>query len=1120
MVSAKIPPWRSYPSIDDEIDDLYEDETLQAKIPPNASKTYAHLSGIHLLPNPSGFKACQIPSSVSFNVLNTFKTYKDLGNEEWTKFGRRREGGKILKVSVRLGGSSSRTHIIDHEKIHRVTNQSTSLPTNPYPIPPPNYTATATFPAHLRSLIKPPNFLDRKNSNRFQLEDKATWNNNLMSESSQTLNNKLVFSTYKNPKHTLESQRQGSLAVYKKASKSGREIVSMVNGYRLKNAQHKKPLSCKVVIRLNDQIIQSPLQQFPPSLTKKSSGTYNTLVSISRPDSITSSQTSLKTYTEKFTTDPGYLRYEGSLMCPPLLTNLVLDDGPIKTICLKGGTLLVNDLNRFEKSIKGFECGEEERKCVICDVSEDADQSLNGKVYKCAFCNITCHLDCCYDTGMVGGVGRNKFWLCAVCEFEKNHSEMKVETVTSKLATQIEAQQQQQTPQQSRTSTTPPSSSTTSSEDPEKLDAPKRAVRASRLIQTDADGQKKIPSPPPNYKRPSHNCILCYHTGGAMSPYTDPNLTSGSIAWVHEICRVWSINLQRPSSNADVEKCALCGVVEGQGSGSRVDDVMLRRLARCGHKDCMVSFHPMCAKIGSKQMRERMEKEIEEEEREKPKKKKTVVKMRKERKLQLQVCSPAPEEKNAEKPKRSPTATNMQENQENSGVLDSDQIESMLEGMSEEYLREARKKAVRNKRERQLRKENAEASGKEYSPKLWTQALPNVPDEVLIGIHFERGANSGYTLPTSVVLENPAQFKNSPFNSTPPNNNTPPSPHHSPGRPKKDKPAVQMTLGGNEEPDYVFELEKDGYDEYEWDKIRKNDLMCCSDWTLRMASVDFGRDSWVETEEEEKQFPVVFCGLHNPDRDEGLKGWPAGGASEESGHCFEYPTRTPPPQANEAVDKWAGLFAKNKMIQEKRRKNNKDEFVEEEGGEVKKVVRRRVKKEPKEKKRKQELEKEKGPKSSKYDAYGSPNKKAKKGEEGWDSAEEELELEMEILREAQMQEAARKEMKNKRREGPRERREGGVDKRGRAAPVATKPGKPTEPVVNPDLNEETVTCLKALIAVNTNSAGGSAVFKSGISSLEDALVGLAKPELEEVLLEEVRSSDERSDELGMGGLRS
>ena len=29
MVSAKIPTWRSYPSIDDEIDDLYEDETLQ-----------------------------------------------------------------------------------------------------------------------------------------------------------------------------------------------------------------------------------------------------------------------------------------------------------------------------------------------------------------------------------------------------------------------------------------------------------------------------------------------------------------------------------------------------------------------------------------------------------------------------------------------------------------------------------------------------------------------------------------------------------------------------------------------------------------------------------------------------------------------------------------------------------------------------------------------------------------------------------------------------------------------------------------------------------------------------------------------------------------------------------
>ncbi|GMI09130.1 hypothetical protein TrVE_jg12627 [Triparma verrucosa] len=1075
MVSAKIPPWPSYPSIDDEIDELYDDETLQAQIPQSAEKTFSHLSGIHLLPHPGGFKAASIPIDKDYNVLNSFKSHANLGNEEWKAFGKLKDKHKIIKVSARLNGSSSRTNIIDYSALDKISSRLTSLPVSLYPPPPPTFTAAAEFPPYLRSIIKPPNFLDRKNSTRYPLEDKATWNNNLMEEGDEVRANKIVWCGFKNSGG--EKKQGGTLAVYKK-KKSSREVVSIVNGYRLKNAQHKKPVSIKVAIRLNGRLLVAP----PPPPSTTDNGAFNAMVMVNPEAGIESASEALRKYGETYKDDPGFLRYEGSCMVPPILHGLPLDDGPVKTVCLKAGNLLPVDLNVRTKREEG-----ETRTpltCEVCDISEEADASLDGKVYQCAFCGLQAHLDCCYDQGLVSGVGKNKFWLCSVCDFSKSKRDHATSVQPPITATNPAPDPDPAlttdatTPAPIITSTTPTQLSSSSGSE-NNSEGVKRAVRATRLLQADGDSDNKVIVPPPDWSRPSHSCILCYHTGGAMSPYSEPGQTwQHGQMWVHEVCRIWSMHKKRVASNPDVEKCALCGVVEGQGSGSRVDDVMLRRLARCAHKDCSVTFHPMCAKIGSAQMKARMMKRLEGEEANMPARR-MAPKLKKKKKKKAIVKTEFEEKVPTQDPK--PPKKDTFENDEN--VVYEQQIRNMLGGMSEFELREARKKASRNHRERRIRREAAVASGKDYTPKLWTQALPNVPDEVLVAIQFHRGG--GMTFPAKVVLENPGKYKrgksltiDSDYSNQPPQ----------PQKKRDDKPPPQMSLGGDVEPEYNFELEKDGYDDDEWAKVRRDDLMKCCEWTLRVARANFSGPH----EAEESSFPLVFCGLHNPDRDEGLKGWPAGGAPE-GGHCFAYPTRTPPPEANAAVDKWAELFARNQSIKEKRRKERaKEAYVAKKDSTDTKDTKDTTKVKKRKKIDSPAEEKTNFPATSNY----FPQKKAKKGEEGWDSGEEELALELEILREAQLQEEARKEMKTK-------RRGGGATNRGGTTAVPRRAATPNlVPQINPELNEETVVVLKSLLAVNTNASGGSAIFKAGMSSLEDTLVGL-NPEFESKVLDEV-----------------
>ena len=144
---------------------------------------------------------------------------------------------------------------------------------------------------------------------------------------------------------------------------------------------------------------------------------------------------------------------------------------------------------------------------------------------------------------------------------------------------------------------------------------PRRIVKATRLIggedsdeSSDEGHDKKRkgkPGPPPAWKRPSKKCVLCVHTGGVMSPFS-----SNSSEFLHEMCRAFCLEKRR-AAHPDAEICALCGSVEGAGSGAAADDLFVRRMVRCAHKDCMVTFHPMCAMVGSPLMRKKLEEELD-----------------------------------------------------------------------------------------------------------------------------------------------------------------------------------------------------------------------------------------------------------------------------------------------------------------------------------------------------------------------------------------------------------------------------------------------------------------------------------------------------------------------------
>ena len=216
----------------------------------------------------------------------------------------------------------------------------------------------------------------------------------------------------------------------------------------------------------------------------------------------------------------------------------------------------------------------------------------------CDLCGITCHGDCLgdFDGGVQDGKtsehSSSRKWVCGVCEDKR-----------------------------APTSTRPPNEG--------KNGKPARVVRPTAKT----EGNKvKV-----KWERPSHKCVLCVHSGGAMykvsadklfhdNCVSDGIIAPGEEGWVHDICKI----AVKPRAALNMfEICAICGD-EGSGSAPLVG---LKSLSKCCVDGCNVLFHPMCAVAGNTIMGEaaartvraerlrRVEEKMEREKKEREKKK-------------------------------------------------------------------------------------------------------------------------------------------------------------------------------------------------------------------------------------------------------------------------------------------------------------------------------------------------------------------------------------------------------------------------------------------------------------------------------------------------------------------
>jgi len=152
---------------------------------------------------------------------------------------------------------------------------------------------------------------------------------------------------------------------------------------------------------------------------------------------------------------------------------------------------------------------------------------------------------------------------------------------------------------------------------------------------------------------------------------------------------------------------------------------------------------------------------------------------------------------------------------------------------------------------------------------------------------------------------------------------------------------------------FKTELEKDGFDEDEWFRMRVDDMLVTSEYSLRIGICQTS-DGNNKKDRNDLVFPLVYCPMHHPARSRQFNGFPPGPCRDEN--PFDTPRRAPPPAANEAVELWKTNFERSEATKEERRQAKEGERKKEE--EIRQKRLEELKEKRLEKKRQREEEEE------------------------------------------------------------------------------------------------------------------------------------------------------------------
>jgi len=395
---------------------------------------------------------------------------------------------------------------------------------------------------------------------------------------------------------------------YSSGGSSSNRVVytSLLNGQRLDSNVSKRPREVKVRVKLN---ISDPSQDhhsfeisFSGGNYKKSPHSSNTICSLRRKTLVElllrDAKTHFKkTYSMSSASDATSIKYN-----PPKLRCISLVDGPMRVITFTPGNLQRASPLNIHLALN--QVALKNRLCTVCWTNTNQKET----VQECTDCGLLVHLNCCQDHGhfftIICPESKREIikWRCAVC----NHY----------FSQNLDALSQKQNNKPLRRTRLPSrfadvdSLGNSSSFFTKEGESKERSSLEYRKQQQQRQEKWE--------KLISRKCILCPHSGGAMSPVCKTNQNE----WVHEICRIWSSNFKTTDKiNKFDNFCAICGAEgtnikshehhdsndnlkklfqSGQETNIQQNNIKSSQLIKCAANGCNVYFHPFCAMLVNK----------------------------------------------------------------------------------------------------------------------------------------------------------------------------------------------------------------------------------------------------------------------------------------------------------------------------------------------------------------------------------------------------------------------------------------------------------------------------------------------------------------------------------------